>query len=184
MSLATLGSSSTRRLGSFQLMTQAAPPELTLEQLMTQVDYPGINSDWLMTRNISQFFDSNQLMTQAKTFDSESTHDSTQSHTHVYLRGLSTRHIPLKIGLKRDPRKKRFYILVVILRTVLKSAQTSYGPKITLQTNFQANLKHEGGPRWSFNREIVHMQFGTNGLSFEPTEVMWGHRRCVLCFCL
>ena len=106
---------SSREIDSNQLVTQAVSRRVESIQLMTQVAFQGIDSesahdscrsqgtdsDQLMTQTASRELIQDQLTTQAdsqvliqiawwlkqKTFDSETTHDSTLSRTHVCNKG-------------------------------------------------------------------------------------------------
>ena len=73
-----------RRLESIQLMTQTAFQELTHNQLMTQMDSQVLIQidSWLKTLPDLSIQINSWL--KRKTFDSESTHDSTLSYTHVW----------------------------------------------------------------------------------------------------
>ena len=87
-----------RRIESIQLMTQAASQGIDSEsnhsssgspgnnshRFMTQAAFQGINSESTHDSSGSPGTDSDRLMIKRKTFDSESTHDLTQSRTHVW----------------------------------------------------------------------------------------------------
>ena len=74
-----------RRPESIIIMIQAAFQELTRNQFMTQVDSPGIDSDWLLTQSASHFSIQLNFWLKRKAFDSESTHDSTESYPYLVV---------------------------------------------------------------------------------------------------
>ena len=73
-----------QRLESIQLMTQAGFQELTQNQLMSQMDFQILIQIDSWHKMLSDFSIQISSWLKRKTFDSESTPDSTLSHTHVW----------------------------------------------------------------------------------------------------
>ena len=65
-------------------------PGIDSDRLMIQAAFQGIDLESTHDSSGSPDIDSNRLISQAKTFYSESTYDSTLSHTHVCTIAIET----------------------------------------------------------------------------------------------